>query len=531
MRRMGYLQGFKLIGTLPAALSVVPDLRPDEMSTLSVIGHDIGGEREQLILAAGGRYCTEWSEGAAGLYNSFPAVTSQLLGATSFRRAYRTNHAYYAGSMANGISSAEMVIKLGLAGYMGSFGSGGLSLDEVEKAIDEIQFRLPQGPYLINLLHSPDDEDREEAMVTLFLEKEVRAIEASAFVDPSPALIRYRLAGLTASDGGAYPHNHVIAKVSRSQVATKFMSPPDAGVVASLLAKGLITEDQAEWAEHVPVADDITIEADSGGHTDNGPLISLLPMIIDLRDEIQAEREYAQLIRVGAAGGIATPMSAAAGFEMGADYVVTGSVNQSCVEAGTSDYVKQVLARVDMADVVMAPSADMFESGARVQVIKASTMYPMNAQKLYDLYTRYSSIEDIPANDITAIEKRLFHFDINTVWGYVTEYFTHADPRRLEKAEKNDKLKMALIFRWYLGNSSRWAITGDMDRRMDMQIWCGKSMGAFNQWAHGTVLEAPENRTVVAVADAIMSGAALIIMENYLTLIGITRGTENGYYY
>jgi len=508
MRKIGYLVDFTSVGPLPDALSRVEDLSQDEIRTLSIVGDESG-----LMLASGGRMCGEWADGSADVYDGFPAVTSQSLGCESFRRVYRTRHAYYAGSMANGISSVNMVVKLGLAGYMGSFGSGGLSPDQVEQAIDEIQRSLPDGPYLINLLHSPDDENREEQMVSVFLRRSVTAIEASAFIDPSPALIRYRLTGCMQGPEGISSAHHVIAKVSRREVAVKFMSPPDPEIVASLLAKGEISADQAMWAQHVPVADDITVEADSGGHTDNSPLISLFPMILDIRDRSQNGHRR---IRVGAAGGIATPMSAAAAFSMGADYVVTGSVNQSCVEAGTSDYVKQVLARVDMADVVMAPSADMFESGARVQVIKTSTMYPMNAQKLYDLYTRYSSLEDIPNSDRTAIEKRLFHCDIETVWGYVKEYFTHVDPGRLAKAEKNNKLKMALVFRWYLGNSSRWAVTGDMDRRMDMQIWCGKSMGAFNQWVRGTDLEAPEHRTVAGVADAIMTGAAVITMRNYL---------------
>ena len=453
-----------------------------------------------------------------------PVVTAESLGSEEFRQTYRTGHAYYAGSMANGISSVEMVVQLGSAGYMGSFGSGGVSLPEVEQAIDEIQQSLPEGPYLINLLHSPDDEKREEQMVSLFLRTSVRAIEASAFADVSPALIRYRLAGIAENGGETSSANHVIAKVSRREVADKFMSPPNPEIVESLLAKELITRDQAMRANDIPVADDITVEADSGGHTDNGPLVNLLPMIIGCRDEVQARRMYAQPIRVGAAGGIATAMSAAAAFGMGADYVVTGSVNQSCVEAGTSDYVKQMLANVEMADVVMAPSADMFESGARVQVMKAGTMYPMNAQKLYDLYTRYPSIESIPANERMGIEKRLFRCDCATVWTYVQEYFSRVNPGRLTKAEKNPKLKMALIFRWYLGNSSRWAINGDLDRRMDMQIWCGKSMGAFNQWVRGTGLEAPENRTVVGVANAIMDGAADITRRNFLKLAGMGMG-------
>jgi len=85
------------------------------------------------------------------------------------------------------------------------------------------------------------------------------------------------------------------------------------------------------------MADDITVEADSGGHTDNRPLVALFPTIIKLRDEIQQEYGYTKTIRIGAAGGISTPASALAAFMMGAAYIVTGSVNQACVEAGTSE--------------------------------------------------------------------------------------------------------------------------------------------------------------------------------------------------
>jgi NAD(P)H-dependent flavin oxidoreductase YrpB (nitropropane dioxygenase family) len=40
------------------------------------------------------------------------------------------------------------------------------------------------------------------------------------------------------------------------------------------------------------------------------------------------------------------------------------------VEAGTSDTVRQMLAEAEQADVAMAPSADMFELGVKVQVLK-----------------------------------------------------------------------------------------------------------------------------------------------------------------
>ena len=119
------------------------------------------------------------------------------------------------------------------------------------------------------------------------------------------------------------------------------------------------------------MADDVTAEADSGGHTDNQPAIVLLPTMITLLEQMQAQHAYKSPPRVGAAGGISTPWSAAAAFAMGAAYVVTGSVNQSCVEAGTSDAVRRMLAQAQQADIAMAPAADMFEMGVKVQVLEA----------------------------------------------------------------------------------------------------------------------------------------------------------------
>ena len=60
------------------------------------------------------------------------------------------------------------------------------------------------------------------------------------------------------------------------------------------------------------MAEDITAEADSGGHTDNQPAIVLLPTMLALRNQMQAQHGYERPLRVGAAGGISTPWAAAA---------------------------------------------------------------------------------------------------------------------------------------------------------------------------------------------------------------------------
>ncbi len=436
-----------------------------------------------------------------------PNIKAEELGEKSFKTEYGLKYAYYAGAMANGISSVDMVVKLGDFGFMGSYGSGGLSLERVEKDIDEIKKRLPDKPFMVNLLSNNVDTEAEMRMVELLLRKEIAVVEASAYIRISEPLVYFRLKGAHRDENGnvAAPHK-VIAKLSREEVAIQFLSPPPDTIVESLKNKGLITEAEADCAKFIPMANDITIEADSAGHTDNRPLISILPAFIKLRDDVW--KKSGLYTRIGAAGGIATGQSALAAFVMGAAYVVTGSINQSCIESKTSDYVKNLLSKTTMHDTIMCPSADMFEFGARVQVIKNSTMFPLNAQKLYNYYKEFASFKEIPDSQRSFIERKILRDTFENVWKKTEEYFLKKNKKLLLQARANEKIKMALVFRWYLGKSSQWAIDDVVDRRVDMQIWCGQSMGAFNMWVKGTPLEDYRNRSVVSVAEKIMESAA-----------------------
>jgi PfaD family protein len=290
----------------------------------------------------------------------------------------------------------------------------------------------------------------------------------------------------------------------------------------------LISGEQAALAAEIPMADDLTAEADSGGHTDNRPALTLLPTMLALRDEISNRYGYKIPVRVGLAGGIATPHSTAAAFAMGAAYVLTGSVNQSCVEAGTSDTVRQMLAEADQADVTMAPAADMFELGVKVQVLKRGTMFPQRAAKLYELYNRHNRYEDIPAEQQTMLERDFFRCSFEAEWAQTRNFFTQRDPRQIDLAETDPRHKMALVFRSYLGRSSNWANAGDPSRKIDYQIWCGPAIGAFNHWVKGSFLEKWENRETVTVAMNLMLGAALTTRVNWLRQQGISlpAGTE-----
>lgn len=456
-----------------------------------------------------------------------PAVDPSQFGDPTFLSSYGLKAAYMAGSMANGISGVELVVALGKAGYLASYGAGGVSPARLLDAIQQVQQALPDGPYAFNLIHSPQEAQLEQKAADLYLEHGIRTIEASAFLRLTPAVVQFRAAGLSERpDGKILIGNRVIAKLSRPEVAQQFLTPAPAKILQQLLSEGRITSRQAELALQVPMADDITVEADSGGHTDNRPLVGLLPSISALRDEIQRQHAYADPVRIGAGGGIGTPAAVLGAFSMGAAYVVTGSVNQACQEAGTSETVKEALAQAAAPDVMMAPSADMFEMGVKVQVLKRGTMFPMRSQKLYETYSAYGSIDAIPADLRSELEEKIFQKDLDSVWAECERFFTERDPDQLAKARQNPKKKMALVFRWYLGLATHWGIQGVPERRLDYQIWCGPSMGAFNDWARGTNLESAQDRAVVKVADQLMMGAAYQYRLNQLGFQGIAAPTS-----
>jgi trans-AT polyketide synthase, acyltransferase and oxidoreductase domains len=449
------------------------------------------------------------------------------LGDPEFRRAHGLKLGCVAGAMANGIASVEMVEAMSHAGMLGIFGAAGLPTRTIEAAIDRLTSSLGGGAFGFNLIHSPNEPELEQAVVDLYLRHGVRLVEASAYMRLTLPLIRYRVSGIYRdTDGRVVTPNRVIAKASRVEVATRFFSPPPEPFLQELVASGDITEKQARLAREIPVAQDLTAEADSGGHTDNRPALGLLPAMIALRDRLQREYGYSDALRVGAAGGIATPHASAAAFAMGAAYVVTGSVNQSCVEADTSQAVREMLANTEQADIAMAPAADMFEMGVKVQVLKRGTMFAMRAGRLYELYRAYDSLEDIPADESKKLEQTVFQASFGEVLDEVRTYFLERDPAQWERAQTDAKHRMALAFRWYLGRASHWANSGEPTRRLDYQIWCGPAMGAFNAWVQDSFLAEPGNRSVVTVGLNLLYGAAVLNRIQTLRSQGVVLSPE-----
>ncbi|MBD2385953.1 PfaD family polyunsaturated fatty acid/polyketide biosynthesis protein [Cylindrospermum sp. FACHB-282] len=479
-----------------------------------------------------GKFITDLTDNlptnAYPLIGFIPSFSPSNLGCSTFLDTHKVIYAYVAGAMAGGINSTEMVIAMAKNNMLSFFGSGGLDLNQIEQAIITIQTSIPgRENYGFNLLSNPISPKIEWDTINLYLRYGVNRIEASAFTQITPALVYYRIKGLQrGKDNQAIANHHIFAKLSRPELAQQFMEPPPWRIVEKLLADGLVSQEEAQLALEIPLAEDITVEGDSGGHTDRMPTLALLSAIQNVRDVVMAQRNYTRRIRVGAAGGIGTPTTAAAAFTAGADYIVTGSINQSCVEAGTSEIVKEMLAEAEMNQTDIAPAADMFELGSQVQVLKNRTLFPSRAKKLYQLYRNYPSWEQIPQEERKDIEERYLRASFEEVWQLVSEYFSLRDPQQLIKAAKQPKYKIALVFRWYLGLSSRWAQKGISDRSVDFQIWCGPVMGSFNHWVKGSFMENHKERNVAVVGLNILHGAAAVVRARMLSMQGINLPEE-----
>lgn len=449
---------------------------------------------------------------------TLPPHHPEWLGDRRFLAAHRVRYPYVAGAMANGIATPALVIAMARAGMLGFFGAGGLSFERVRDGLDTIAAGVPEGAsFGANLIHSPHEPELEEAVAALYLERGVRRVSASAYMKLTPAVVRYACAGLRAGpDGAVIRQNHVFAKVSRVETARAFMQPAPPALLDALVARGQLTAAEAALARRVPVAGDVTAEADSGGHTDNRALTVLLPDLLALRAELGAET-----IRVGAAGGLGTPGALAAAFALGADYALTGSINQAAVESGLSAPAKALLALAESTDVGMAPSPDMFELGVQVQVLTRGTLFARRAHRLYAIWRAHPGLESLPPALRDELEQRVLGASLDAIWAETRAFWQRRRPEEVERAERDPKHRMALCFRWYVGKSSRWAIAGEPERALDYQIWCGPAMGGFNRWARGSHLEAPSNRMVVDIALNLLEGAATLTRARQLRAMGV----------
>ncbi|XXT14710.1 ACP S-malonyltransferase [Sorangium sp. So ce429] len=437
-------------------------------------------------------------------------MSLEVLGSAAFREDYRLRYAYVAGSLIDGISSKDVVVRMGKAGLIGYLGTKGVAQDAVEESILHIQRELRDGEsYGVSLWCDLDDPHLEWQSVALYLKHDIRHIEAVAYLQITPALVYYRLKGAYRDyRGRAVTPRRVLARVSNLDVARAFMSPAEDHVLDQLVKDGRLTREEGALGRELPISDDLCAHADSGGPTDMGTTAVLMPAMARLRDDMMARSGYAKPIRVGAAGGLGAPEAIASAFMLGADFIVTNSVNQCSAEASTSDRVKDMLQTASVHDTAYAPAGDLFELGGRVQVLKRGVLFPARANRLYELYRHYPSLDALDGRTRDQLEKHYFRRDLDEVWRDALSRRLRTRPAEAARAERDPRHRMALVFRRYFTHSSELARRGDEEHRVNYQVHCGPAMGAFNQWAKGTDLEDWRNRHVDVIAERLMRASA-----------------------
>jgi trans-AT polyketide synthase/acyltransferase/oxidoreductase domain-containing protein len=163
---------------------------------------------------------------------------------------------------------------------------------------------------------------------------------------------------------------------------------------------------------------------------------------------------------------------------------------------------------LEAQDTAYAPAGDMFEYGAKIQVVRKGLFFHTRANMLYDLYTRYNSLDEIPQVTTKKIEEKFFKKKLIDVWAETKSFFERTGREDMTDIESNPKKKMALIFKWYFFYSNRLALEGCEEQQVNYQIQCGPALGAFNRWVKGTEFESWRNRPVADVAELLMQGTA-----------------------
>ncbi len=427
------------------------------------------------------------------------------LGSDAFKKAYGLQYAYVAGGMHQGVASRELVAAMSRAGMLSFYGAAGLGLDRVEQDLVWLARELKDRPWGVNLSANAD----EKRLVDLLLRLGVKNVETGNYIQMTPALVKFRATGLRRGPNGAAVSDHaILAKVSRPETAEYFLSPAPERLLGQLQEQGEISPEQAELAQDWPMADHLCAQADCAGHTDQAPAYALLPTIHRLRDRKVAQFKYNREICVGAAGGVGAPEAAAAAFMLGADFILAGSIHQCTMESGAHPAVKDMLQQANVQDTDYGPAGDLFELGAKVQVLRKGVFFPARAAKLYSLYRHCDSLEDIPPQTRDQLEERYFKNSLETMYNELSQNLSTEERR---KAETNPKHKMALVFRSYCGQGLRFALAGDLSRKVDFQIYCSPAQGACNQWLLGTNMEDWRKRSAPELAQKLLGEAEIML--------------------
>ncbi|MDA9224210.1 ACP S-malonyltransferase [Tateyamaria sp.] len=408
----------------------------------------------------------------------------ETLSTPDFRETYEVGSNLIGGSLRDGVASADLVIAAGKNGFFCSYGAQQLGKEKVLSDIARIKAELGTKRFGVGFVPYWKAPEADIHLIEALLKAGVETLELSGLIAPSLALVRFRLTGARLmSNGHAIAPNTIIAKVTRPSTAISFMAPPPPDKVKEALARRLITEQEAEAAPYLPLAQDICAHGDAAGQSNTSNVLGLLPVLQSARDRMRAAGELSAPVRIGASGGFGHPKSIAAGFMMGADFVMITAPLQCTYEAGTSSRVKEMLQVCDVDDCDYAPAGQFFEQGGQSQVLRKGVFFPARARKLYSLWQYHDAISKIDSKTRIQLEKNYFANDLEQVWHDVERrMWKEQNSIEIEHAQSDEKTKMGLVFKQYFRQSVQYALQGQSNQIVNFQIQSSSAMGAVNNW-------------------------------------------------
>ncbi len=351
----------------------------------------------------------------------------------------------------------------------------------------------------------------------------LRSVEASAYLRPTLPLVHYRLAGLrTDAEGRLRQDHHIVAKVSRTEVAEHFLRPAPEPLVRRLLDDGRITPEQAELGARLPLAQDLCVEADSAGHTDGGNAYVLMPAMRALRDRVtragllRGERR-ARRRRGRHRHPRGRPRRPDPGRRLPRDQLHQPGAPWRPVPAtrsGPAPGPRRARHRVRAA-------GDMFEVGA-TSSRQEEHLLPPPAPSC-ELYLRHDSSTDLDARTRATLENNYFKRSLDGCVGGDPRPPGRRSPARLAEVERSPKQKMAHVFRWYFVHSTRLAPARRRSRASTTRSTCGPALGAFNTWVRGTELEPWRGRRVDVIAERLLRETAALLSERLAAYGALAR--------
>ena len=219
------------------------------------------------------------------LLATLPALYPEWLGDRSFCEAHGVRFPYVAGEMANGIATTrDGRSRWRRPGCSASSAPPASRFERVEQAIDELERRAAAigAAWGVNLIHSPERaRARGARSPTCSSRRGVRAHLGLGVhgADAGGRALRRGAGCALDADGRDRAAGTTSSRRSPAPEVARAVHVAGAGrdARARWSSAGCSPQDEAELAARVPVAEDITVEADCGGHTDNRPLAALLP--------------------------------------------------------------------------------------------------------------------------------------------------------------------------------------------------------------------------------------------------------------